>query len=78
MNDINLKYNLQLEPMKMHFAVLPGGLKFMRVLWKFSNLVLREKISALGQHTSLPTPEQILIEIAALQRQQQQAAVHIE
>lgn len=79
MNDLNVKHNLQLEPMKMHLVVLPGGLKFMRVLLKFINLVMREKMK-MNDKTQQPplTAKQLLKNLNESQRRQQEIAIQIE
>lgn len=45
MNNLIQKYQLALEPVKMHVVVLPGGLKFMKGLLEFTVIAMRETLA---------------------------------
>lgn len=47
MNNLIQKHQLALEPIKMHVVVLPGGLKFMKILNEFTLIALREMLARL-------------------------------
>lgn len=45
MNNLIQKHHLALEPVKMHVVVLPGGLKFMKILLEFTILAMQETLA---------------------------------
>lgn len=45
MNTLIQRHQLPLEAIKMHNVVLPGGLKFMRILFEFTVLAMREVLA---------------------------------
>lgn len=45
MNTLIERHGLQLAPIKMHNVVLPGGLKFQRILYEFTVLAMREVLT---------------------------------
>lgn len=45
MNNLIKKHQLALEPIKMHVVVLPGGLKFMKGLFEFTVIAMKETLA---------------------------------
>lgn len=48
MNTLIERHGLPLAPIKMHNVVLPGGLKFQRILYEFTVLAMREVLAKQG------------------------------
>lgn len=45
MNTLIERHKLPLEPVKMHSVVLPGGLKFMRIVFEFTAQAMRDTVA---------------------------------
>lgn len=45
MNALIDRHKLPLEPVKMHSVVLPGGLKFMRIVYEFTAQAMRDTVA---------------------------------
>lgn len=54
LNHLNTKYNLKFEPLRAHFCVLPGGLKFMKILHEIIMLILRELVNRYRIESEVP------------------------
>lgn len=48
MNQLIQKHKLALDPIKMHVVVLPGGLKFKKILYHFTVIAMRDLVAKLG------------------------------
>lgn len=61
LNVLNTKYSLGFEMIKMHIVVMPGGMKFMRILHALVKLAMREYIKLKTKGSVQNTKEEELV-----------------